>query len=94
MGRRNVYLIGLGGYTLGYAALALGVQAGLWGWISAGRLFVLLLVLRLAYGLVVGGVSPAATAYIADTTDGGISEPPSLVRVAEAVMTRRTPRTS
>ena len=69
LGRRRVYLIGLGGYTLGYAALALGVQAGLWGWISAGPLFVLLLVLRMAYGIVVGGVSPAATAYIADTTD-------------------------
>ena len=62
MGRRTVYLIGLGGYTLGYAALALGVQAGLWGWISPGPLSVLLLVLRLAYGIVVGGVSPAATA--------------------------------
>ncbi len=69
MGRRTVYLIGLAGYTLGYAALALGVQAGLWGWISAGPLFVLLLALRMAYGIVVGGVSPAATAYIADTTD-------------------------
>lgn len=69
LGRRRVFLIGLAGYAIGYAALALGVQVGLWGWITALPLFALLLVLRLAYGLVVGGINPAATAYIADTTD-------------------------
>jgi len=69
MGRRRVFLIGLGGYAVGYAALAFGVQAGLWGWVTAVPLFVLLIVLRLAYGLVVGGINPAAAAYIADTTD-------------------------
>ncbi len=69
LGRRRVYLIGLTGYAIGYAALALGVQAGLWGWVTAGPLFALLIVLRLAYGIVVGGINPAATAYIADTTD-------------------------
>jgi MFS family permease len=69
LGRRRVFLIGLGGYAIGYAALALGVQAGLWGWIGAVPLFGLLLALRLIYGLVVGGINPAATAYIADTTD-------------------------
>jgi MFS family permease len=69
LGRRRVFLIGLSGYAIGYAALAFGVQAGLWGWLTALPLFVVLLALRLAYGLVVGGVNPAATAYIADTTD-------------------------
>lgn len=69
MGRRAVYLIGLGGFAVGYAALAFGVQLGLLGAITAGPLFILLLALRLAYGLVVGGINPAATAYIADTTD-------------------------
>ena len=69
LGRRTVFLIGLGGYAVGYALLAFGVQAGLWGWFTAGALFALLLALRLAYGLVVGGINPAATAYIADTTD-------------------------
>lgn len=69
LGRRAVFLIGLVGYAVGYAALALGVQAGLWGWVTAWPLFALLLVLRLGYGLVVGGINPAATAYIADTTD-------------------------
>lgn len=69
LGRRRVFLIGLAGYAVGYAALALGVQAGLRGWIGAAPLFALLLALRVAYGLVVGGINPAATAYIADTTD-------------------------
>lgn len=69
LGRRTVYLTGMAGYAIGYAALAFGVQAGLWGWIGTVPLFVVLLALRLAYGLVVGGINPAATAYIADTTD-------------------------
>lgn len=69
LGRRRVYLIGLVGYAVGYGALALAIQAGLAGLIAALPLFGLLLVLRLAYGTVVGGVNPAATAYIADTTD-------------------------
>ena len=69
MGRRKVYLIGLGGFAAGYAALAVGVQVGLNGLISGGPLFILLIALRLAYGVVVGGINPAAQAYIADTTD-------------------------
>jgi MFS family permease len=69
LGRRTVYLIGLAGYAVGYALLAFGVQLGLLNVIAGGALFALLLALRLAYGLVVGGINPAATAYIADTTD-------------------------
>jgi MFS family permease len=69
MGRKRVYLIGLIGYAIGYAALAVGIQAGIAGLIAALPLFALLLALRLAYGTFVGGINPAATAYIADTTD-------------------------
>ncbi len=69
LGRRRVYLTGLIGYAVGYAALALGVQAGLSGLIDGAALFATLIALRLAYGLIVGGINPAATAYIADTTD-------------------------
>jgi MFS family permease len=69
LGRRPVYLTGLTGYAVGYAALAFAIQAGLWGWIAALPLFGLLLLLRLAYGAFVGGINPAAMAYIADTTD-------------------------
>lgn len=69
LGRRRVYLTGLTGYAIGYGALAFAIQAGLWGWFAALPLFLLLLVLRLAYGAFVGGINPAAMAYIADTTD-------------------------
>jgi len=69
LGRRRVYLTGLVGYAVGYAALALGVQAGLDGFLQATTLFGTLIALRFAYGLIVGGINPAATAYIADTTD-------------------------
>lgn len=71
LGRRRVYLIGLGGFAIGYGLLAVGVQIGLMGIMTSGALFALLLLLRLAYGIVVGGINPAATAYIADTTDEG-----------------------
>lgn len=69
MGRRPVYLIGLAGFAIGYALLALGFQAGLLGLIAGLPLFLILFGLRLAYGALVGAVQPAATAYIADTTD-------------------------
>lgn len=69
MGRRTVYLTGLAGFAAGYALLALGIQLGLQGAINGGLLFALLLALRLLYGVFVGGINPAATAYIADTTD-------------------------
>jgi MFS family permease len=69
LGRRAVYLTGLAGFAVGYAALAFAVQAGLAGWIASGALFGVLLALRFIYGLIVGGINPAATAYIADTTD-------------------------
>jgi MFS family permease len=69
MGRRTVYLIGLTGFAIGYALLAVGIQLGLMGMITGSALFILLVVLRLLYGVFVGGINPAATAYIADTTD-------------------------
>lgn len=71
LGRRRVYLTGLGGFAIGYGLLAVGVQLGLVGLVTSGSLFALLLLLRLAYGIAVGGINPAATAYIADTTDAG-----------------------
>lgn len=69
MGRRPVYLIGLAGFALGYGLLAFGFQAGLWGWVTGMPLFLILLGVRLVYGTIVGAIQPAATAYIADTTD-------------------------
>ena len=70
-GRKPVYLFGLLGYALGYGALALGIQAGLWGWLAPTPLFLLLLGARLVYGSLAAAIQPAATAYVADTTDAG-----------------------
>ncbi len=69
LGRKRVYLIGLIGFALGYAGLAFGIQAGIWAWLTATPLFLLLLGARLVYGVLAAAIQPAATAYIADTTD-------------------------
>lgn len=69
MGRKPVFIIGLVGYAVGYSMLAFGLQIGLWGWLAPMPLFMLLLGARLVYGVMCGGIHPAATAYIADTTD-------------------------
>ncbi len=71
LGRRPVYLIGLAGFAIGYAVLAFGFQLGLWGVVAGLPLFAMLLTIRLLYGGMVGAIQPAATAYIADTTDEG-----------------------
>ena len=78
LGRRTVFVIGLLGFAVGYAGFAFGIQAGLWGWFGASPLlglafatplFLILLAARLLYGVFAGAVQPAASAYIADTTD-------------------------
>ncbi|MDJ0927004.1 MAG: MFS transporter [Gammaproteobacteria bacterium] len=68
-GRKTIYLVGLVGYAVGYAGLALGIQAGLWGWFAPLPLFLILLGARLVYGILAAAIQPAATAYVADTTD-------------------------
>jgi DHA1 family multidrug resistance protein-like MFS transporter len=69
LGRKPVLLIGLCGFAFGFLALGLSLQAGLQDWLSPGALFFVLLFVRLLYGLLAAGTQPAATAYIADTTD-------------------------
>jgi len=69
IGRKQVFIIGLIGYAIGYAMLAFGIQIGLWAWLAPMPLFLLLLGARLVYGAMASAISPAATAYIADTTD-------------------------
>lgn len=68
-GRKKIFITGLVGYGIGYALLAFCIQIGLWGWLAPIPLFMLLLGARLVYGSVASAISPAATAYIADTTD-------------------------
>ena len=69
MGRKAVYLLGMLGFAVGYAGLAFGIQAGLWGWFAPMPLFLILLGARLVYGVMAAAIQPAATAYVADTTD-------------------------
>lgn len=69
MGRKTVYLLGMLGFAVGYAGLAFGVQAGLLGWLAPMPLFLVLLGARLVYGVMAAAIQPAATAYVADTTD-------------------------
>jgi MFS family permease len=68
-GRKKIFIIGLIGYGIGYAMLAFGIQIGLWALLAPMPLFFLLLGARLVYGTVASAINPAATAYIADTTD-------------------------
>ena len=69
VGRKKIFIIGLIGYAAGYAFLAFAIQIGLWSLLAPLPLFFLLLGARLIYGSVASAISPAATAYIADTTD-------------------------
>jgi len=69
VGRKKIFIVGLVGYAAGYAFLAFAIQIGLWSLLAPAPLFFLLLGARLVYGTVASAISPAATAYIADTTD-------------------------
>jgi MFS family permease len=69
LGRKPVFVIGLSGYALGFLLLAVALQAGLSGWLYRGPLFLVLLAVRLGYGLLAAATQPAATAYLADITD-------------------------
>lgn len=69
VGRKRIFIVGLLGYAVGYSGLAFGIQIGLWGLLAPIPLFFMLLGARLAYGAMASAITPAATAYIADTTD-------------------------
>ncbi len=67
-GRKPIMLLGMAGYLFGTLFFALGLQAGISGWIQSGALFYSLLLARLFYGTFASAIQPAVTAYIADTT--------------------------
>jgi MFS family permease len=67
-GRRRVLLVGLAAAATFPAALALIVEARLSSFLAATPAFMMLLGLRLTASAVVGGVMPAAQAYVADAT--------------------------
>ncbi len=69
IGRKPVFIIGLFSYALAYALFAFGIQLGLWGLFATWQLFSILFVIRLIYGGLIGGIQPAAVAYISDSTE-------------------------
>ena len=69
IGRKPVFVIGLFSYAIAYALFAFEIQIGLWGLLASWQLFSLLFVIRLLYGGLIGGIQPAATAYMSDSTD-------------------------
>ncbi|MCC5793431.1 MAG: MFS transporter [Chromatiales bacterium] len=69
IGRKPVFLIGMTGSAVGTLLVALVLQAGLNGWLTATGVLVALVIARATYGLVASAIYPAATAYMADITD-------------------------
>ena len=69
IGRKKVFVIGLLSYGFAFIIFTFGIQIGLWGILSPLTLFMLLLVIRIVYGILIGGIQPAAVAYMSDSTD-------------------------
>ena len=69
IGRKKVFVIGLLSYGFAFLIFTFGIQVGLWGILSPLSLFMLLFVIRIIYGILIGGIQPAAVAYMSDSTD-------------------------
>ena len=67
-GRRNMLLLGLGGYSISLFLSGLVLTAGILGWISPLATFCALLVSRLLYGGLGSAAPPAAQAMVAGRT--------------------------
>lgn len=67
-GRRQMVLIGLGGFTASCFVCALALTAGLWGWIGPAATFVLFVAGRILYGYFGAAAPPAAQALVAART--------------------------
>lgn len=68
VGRKNVILIGLGGFVVSMTGFGLAATSGIEGWLGAVLAFILMATARTIYG-VFGSASPIASqAYVADRT--------------------------
>jgi MFS family permease len=67
-GRRPIILVGLLGYALSMALVALMLQVGLWGMLPAVAVYPLLVASRSLFAVLGSGTGPASQAYIADRT--------------------------
>lgn len=68
-GRKPTLLLGLFGYALGTTGVALALEWGVRGSPAPWALFGVILLARLVYGSLASAINPAATGYIADTTN-------------------------
>ncbi len=69
-GRKAVIVFGLIAYGLTTILFTYFVQIGLWGWVAPLPLFGMLVIARVLYALTSSGIQPAASAFVADTTEG------------------------
>ncbi|MDC0226088.1 MFS transporter [Gammaproteobacteria bacterium] len=69
IGRKKVFVIGLLSYGFAFLLFTFGIQVGLWGVFNPISLFIFLLIIRIIYGVLIGGIQPAAVAYMSDHTD-------------------------
>ena len=69
VGRKKVFVIGLLSYGFAFLLFTFGIQVGLWGVFNPISLFIFLLIIRIIYGVLIGGIQPAAVAYMSDHTD-------------------------
>ena len=69
IGRKKVFVIGLLSYGFAFLLFTFAIQVGLWGVFNPISLFIFLLIIRIIYGVLIGGIQPAAVAYMSDHTD-------------------------
>ena len=69
IGRKKVFVIGLLSYGFAFLLFTFGIQVGLWGVFNPISLFIFLWIIRIIYGVLIGGIQPAAVAYMSDHTD-------------------------
>ena len=69
VGRKRVFIIGLFSYAIAYTIFAFGIQIGIWKLLEPVYLFIMLFLIRIFYGALIGGIQPAAVAYMSDTTE-------------------------
>ena len=69
IGRKKVFVIGLLSYGFAFLLFTFGIQVGLWGVFNPISLFIFLLIIRIIYGVLIGGIQPAAVAYMSDHAD-------------------------
>jgi len=67
-GRRPIMMIGLMGYALSMFALAVVIEIGMHGWLTAAWIYPMLIVARCQFAIFGSGTGPAAQAYVADRT--------------------------